>query len=142
VRAARARATLDVLLGEIDARDPAAERMREMARRSAEARADVQEVHAAGDAELAGEVDGGLAAADVKLVDRGEIVRLEPVEILTRRPEAVEDCALERPVRVVLGHRLFRPHRLRSSCVLSWASKGGDSERLRPAGPQPRAPLP
>ena len=98
--------------------------MRELARRPAEARADVQEVHAAGDAEFAGEVDGGLPAADVKLVDRRQIVRLEPVEILARRSEAVEDRALQRTVRVVLCHRLFRPHRLLSSCVRSWRLQG------------------
>jgi hypothetical protein len=37
------------------------------------------------DAELAGEVDRRLAAADVELVHRGEIVWLEPVWILARR---------------------------------------------------------
>lgn len=59
------------------------------------ARPDVQQMHPARDAELAGEVDSRLAAADVELVDGGEIARIETVGILARRLQCVED----RPLR-------------------------------------------
>jgi hypothetical protein len=52
-------------------------------------------MHPARDAELAGEVDSRLAAADVELVDGGEIARIETVGILARRLQCVED----RPLR-------------------------------------------
>ncbi len=53
-----------------------------------------------------------LAAADVELVHRGEIVWLEPVWILARRSERIEHNTLECPVRVVLRHCLFDRHDL------------------------------
>jgi hypothetical protein len=83
---------------------------REVTRRAAKARADVEETHAGRNAKLDREGGGRLAAADVELVDRREVRRRQPLQILARCCERFEDRAFQRTMRVVASNGLFSLH--------------------------------
>ncbi len=93
----------DELGREVDAGHLAAIAVRQEPGRAADARAQVQDGHAGGEVELVQQPDGRLAAADMELVDRRQIVDRD----LAGRPplgaEPFHDRRLERAVRVVAG---------------------------------------
>ena len=104
----------DVFGGEVDAGHPAAVFGREVPRCPAQPGADVEEVQAGADAEPGGKIDRRLPAADMELVDRSQIGRREPVGVLARPRQRVEDRSLQRSVRVVQRHGVFDIHRAAS----------------------------
>ena len=72
---------VDVLRRQIDARHAAPGRCRHVARRPANAAADVEHVLGAGEAHLGDGVLGGGAPADVEFIDRSKIVGRKPVYV-------------------------------------------------------------
>jgi hypothetical protein len=81
--------------------------MGEIARRAAEAAADIEEMHSPPHAQLLGEIDRRLPATDVELVDRRQIRRIEAIDVLARLCQRLQDHSLERAVRAVLRDVLF-----------------------------------
>src|SRR5262249_33645635 len=97
----------NIIFREIDTRHLAAIRPGEVTRGPADAAADVEDVHAGSEADLRGEFDGRLSRAGVEFVDRREVARGQPFDILVRRHEGIEDGPLQVAVRVVLRDPLF-----------------------------------
>jgi len=71
--------------------------MREIARRPAEAAADVEEVQTGAELDLSREIGRRLPSPDVELVDRRQIGRREPVEILARGSQRLEVAGSSEP---------------------------------------------
>ena len=84
-------------LAEVDARDLAAIGRRQKARRPADARADIQNRHVGGDPSQLGKLGGRREPPGVKLVERAELLRREP---LLLRPEGAS-AVFSRSVRPV-----------------------------------------
>src|SRR6185312_6183319 len=75
---------VDESRAEIDAGDAAAISRRQIARRSADAGADIEHRHLFGDADELAELGGGGESASVELVERAELLRREALVV---RPE-------------------------------------------------------
>src|SRR5258706_16389012 len=93
-RSVKALATCTEALSQVDARDSAAMCLDEVPRRAADTRADIEHMHALGEAQLAGELDGRGQPAQMEFVDGGQIGRGELADVLAARLEARQDCLL------------------------------------------------
>jgi len=84
-----------------------AELGRKVTRGPADAAADVKNARARREIEGARQVLGRLAAADMELVDRREVVRPEACRILSHCGEGTADRRLEAAMGVVVRHLCF-----------------------------------
>ncbi len=89
------------LLRQVEAGDAAAELVRQVARRPADARAHVEDVHARREPGQAGELGRRLAAANVELVHGGEVCRRQRLGIEAGFGQGGEDDFTEIAARVV-----------------------------------------
>ena len=82
----------------------------EMARRTADARADVEDVRAGREGEVLGEGGRRRAPAGVEFVGRGKVCPLEMLGILALFDESLDDRLFEAGAPIVGGDQIFSAH--------------------------------
>jgi hypothetical protein len=102
---------LDELGRQVDPGDAAAVAPREEPCRAADAAADVEHLLAGGQSGCLSEAEGRAAAEGVELLDRGEVVRVDPVDALPAGRERGEDRVEQAVDRVLSRSLVHLPHR-------------------------------
>src|SRR5689334_270252 len=99
-----------MLRGEVDAVDVQAPFGGEEPRRSADSTADIENLRACRKVDLVTERASGGAAADVELIDHREVGMGEPIEVLARPLQRVEQRGFQTSMRVMLRNALLEAH--------------------------------
>jgi hypothetical protein len=91
-----------ILVGQVDTGDPAAELMCDAPGSASQATADVEDTSCRGDPGGASKLEGRFSAPNMELVDRGKVLGLEIVHVLSSAGEGIEDDSYKIDWGVVL----------------------------------------